>query len=192
VFVYADSAGGLVGHNGGTVLTSWACGNVAGQQYIGGLVGGNWKREDSFSSYDPIVTNSYANGRVHGQDSIGGLVGCNQGGSILRCYSNGEVIGTLEDSLIGGLIGVDSDITEGEIENSFWDTETSGLRLSDGGEGKTTSQMQMAGTFISAVWDFMDETENGTEDIWWILEGQDYPRLYWELVTDVDGVGDER
>jgi hypothetical protein len=38
----------------------------------------------------------------------------------------------------------------------------------------------------------MDETENGTEDIWWILEGQDYPRLYWELVTDVDGVGDER
>ena len=26
----------------------------------------------------------------------------------------------------------------------------------------------------------MDETSNGTEDIWWILEGQDYPRLWWE------------
>jgi hypothetical protein len=25
------------------------------------------------------------------------------------------------------------------------------------------------------------ETENGTDDIWWILEGQDYPRLWWEL-----------
>ena len=25
------------------------------------------------------------------------------------------------------------------------------------------------------------ETENGTDDIWWIDEGQDYPRLWWEL-----------
>jgi len=22
--------------------------------------------------------------------------------------------------------------------------------------------------------------KTGTEDIWWILEGQDYPRLFWE------------
>jgi len=22
------------------------------------------------------------------------------------------------------------------------------------------------------------------EDIWWILEGQDYPRLWWELSVD--------
>jgi hypothetical protein len=28
------------------------------------------------------------------------------------------------------------------------------------------------------------ETTNGTEDIWWILEGQDYPRLTWELVEE--------
>jgi hypothetical protein len=25
--------------------------------------------------------------------------------------------------------------------------------------------------------DFTDETTNGTEDIWWIDEGVDYPRL---------------
>ncbi len=24
------------------------------------------------------------------------------------------------------------------------------------------------------------ETDNGTNDIWWILEGQDYPHLWWE------------
>jgi len=29
-------------------------------------------------------------------------------------------------------------------------------------------------------WDFVGETANGTEDIWWILEGQDYPRFWWE------------
>jgi hypothetical protein len=39
---------------------------------------------------------------------------------------------------------------------------------------------QTAGTFIEAGWDFVGETANGTEDIWWILEGKDYPRLWWE------------
>ena len=33
-----------------------------------------------------------------------------------------------------------------------------------------------------AGWDFIDETDNGTDDIWWINdEGQDYSRLWWEL-----------
>jgi len=45
-------------------------------------------------------------------------------------------------------------------------------------------QLQTASTFLDAGWDFVDETENGTEDTWWILEGQDYPRLWWELVED--------
>ena len=40
--------------------------------------------------------------------------------------------------------------------------------------------MQKTSMFLEAGWDFVDETENGTEDIWWILEGQDYPRLSWE------------
>jgi len=40
------------------------------------------------------------------------------------------------------------------------------------------------GIFISSGWDFVAETENGTEDIWWILEGHDYPRLWWELVEE--------
>jgi len=29
----------------------------------------------------------------------------------------------------------------------------------------------------------LNEADNGTEDIWWIDEGQDYPRLWWELDT---------
>jgi hypothetical protein len=28
------------------------------------------------------------------------------------------------------------------------------------------------------------ETADGTDDIWWILEGQDYPRLWWELAEE--------
>ena len=43
-----------------------------------------------------------------------------------------------------------------------------------------TVDMQTAQTFLEAGWDFVGETVNGTEDIWWIDEGQDYPRLWWE------------
>jgi len=72
----------------------------------------------------------------------------------------------------------------------FWDIQSSGTLDGvgninpdpNGVIGKTTAEMQMESTFTDAVWDFMDETENGTEDIWWIDEGFDYPRLWWQLI----------
>jgi hypothetical protein len=42
----------------------------------------------------------------------------------------------------------------------------------------------MAKTFLAAGWDFVGETPHGPADIWWILEGKDYPRLRWELTID--------
>jgi hypothetical protein len=45
--------------------------------------------------------------------------------------------------------------------------------------------MHKAKTFLDTGWDFVGETKNGTEDIWWILEGKDYPRLWWELTEPV-------
>jgi hypothetical protein len=53
-----------------------------------------------------------------------------------------------------------------------------------GGTGKTTAGMQMAKTFLDAGWDFRDETAHSTEDIWWIDEGKDQPRLWWELIPE--------
>ena len=49
-----------------------------------------------------------------------------------------------------------------------------------GGTGKTTAEMHTAKTFLDAGWDLVGETANGTEDIWKIAEGLDYPRLGWE------------
>ena len=66
------------------------------------------------------------------------------------------------------------------VTASFWDIEASGQTTSDEGMGKTTDEMQKERTFTDAGWDFVDEIENGTEDIWWIDEGNDYPRLWWE------------
>jgi hypothetical protein len=49
-----------------------------------------------------------------------------------------------------------------------------------GGIPLQTHEMQTATIFLTVGWDFVDEAANGTEDIWWIDEGNDYPRLWWE------------
>jgi hypothetical protein len=146
---------------------------------VGGLIGTN--RGGAIANCASSTSVSGANWRV------GGLVGQNyHAGSIATSYSTDTVSG--EDS-VGGLVGGNY---EGSITASFWDVETSGLPTSDAGIGKTTTEMQTASTFLDAGWDFMGETENGTEDIWWILEGQDYPRLWWERTGVTVGQSDSQ
>ena len=135
------------------------------------------------ANYQGFVTNCYAMGTVSGKEIVGGLVGQSGdwgidpgwGSKVLNCFSTGLVSGEYN---IGGLVG---DNLKGEIANSFWDIETSGLTTSAGGMGKKTAEMQTAGTFLDAGWDFVDETANGTEDIWSICEGTNYPRLAWQI-----------
>jgi len=69
--------------------------------------------------------------------------------------------------------------------DSFWDTQTSGKSISNGGTGKTTSEMKTESTYTDAGWDFEIETENGTENHWDIddkdaLLNDGYPFLSWE------------
>jgi rhodanese-related sulfurtransferase len=167
------NVGGLVGSNWlGNIATSYSSGTVSGTSGVGGLVGEN----------GGSITTSYSTGTVAGEVRVGGLVGRNfmandmetWQGSIKTSYSTCAVSGNLG---VGGLVGSGDFF---RVNNSFWDIETSGLVNSDGGIGNTTTEMQIAVTFLEAGWDFVGETANGTEDIWWILEGQDYPRLWWE------------
>ena len=163
--------GGLVGTNyGGTLANCYSTDSVTGDRGVGGLVGWNWHAGE--------IVNCYAAGDIAGNEYVGGLVGRNQRrkwvpGRIRSCYSVGRVTGSAD---VGGLVGSNW----GAVEFSFWDIETSGQTTSAGGAGKTTAEMQTASTFLDAGWDFVDETTNGSEDTWWILEGQDYPRLWWE------------
>ncbi len=90
-------------------------------------------------------------------------------GGISRCYSTGSVSGTTN---VGGLLG---DNVGSKVYFTFWDTETSGQTDSDGGTGKTTDEMQTAGTFTDARWDF-------NTPVWTIDEGVDYPHLWWEQI----------
>jgi len=41
--------------------------------------------------------------------------------------------------------------------------------------------MRMQSTFTDAGWDFVGESVNGTDDIWDICEGTNYPRLSWQF-----------
>ena len=102
------------------------------------------------------------------------LSGANAGGNIRECYSSGRVDGV---EYVGGLVARNFD---GNVADSFWDSQTSGQTASGGGTGKTTAEMQTAGTFLEAGWDFAGEAANGVQDIWWILDGKGYPRLWWE------------
>jgi hypothetical protein len=165
--------GGLVGVNhDGALFQCYSTGAVSGTGWgAGGLVGSNGGN----------IVNSYSTSQVSGKQSVGGLVGSNEynrNGVLAYCYSTGAVTGDGND--VGGLVGYN----HAPIVNCFWDIQTSSQATSSGVIGKTTAEMQMAETFLEAGWDFVDEIENGTEDIWWILEGQDYPRLWWELIPE--------
>ncbi len=161
------AAGGLVGTNSfGTVAECHSTSIVRGDRQIGGLVARN----------DAVVTNCYSAGSVDGNECVGGLVGENQRGPVTACYSAAIVSATVGG---GGLVGSDQSGAL-PVVLSFWDTQTSGQTTSAGGTRKTTAEMQTAGTFLEAGWDFVGETANGTDDLWWIDEGWDYPRLWWE------------
>ncbi|MHC4439608.1 MAG: GLUG motif-containing protein [Planctomycetota bacterium] len=192
VFIEANEAGGLVGNNRGTIRMSCAHGHVSGKSYIGGLVGYNFKYEDPFINvkYDPVVTDSYAGGSVHGEDFVGGLIGYNIGGTVSRCYSTAKVTGATAGSWTGGLVAANSGGSP--VENSFWDTEASGVTRSDGGAGKTTSEMQNMWMYLSAGWDFAEADFDGTDDAWRMCCGRPiYPKLAWEQMLVGDFVDPE-
>ncbi len=154
-------AGGLVGYVGdnGTVQSCYSRADlVSGLNHVGGLLG---------SLDDGTVEHCYSQAQVVGDREVGGLVGSNFG-LVKYCYSTGTVTG---DTLVGGLIGRDFDC----VISSYWDTDTSGLTESDGGVGKTTSEMQQIKTYLT--W--------GCEPFWTIDNQQDQPRLIWENAPGV-------
>jgi hypothetical protein len=175
--------GGLLGDNtGGTVSRCCSDANVTTElsaDAMGGLVGDN-------ENWVSVIRDSYATGTVtggpHGQN-IGGLLGTNAG-QVTNTYATGKVTG---HDFVGGLVG----LSETPVSGSFWDVQTSGLSTSADGTGKTTAEMQTARTFLAGRWDFIGETADGIEDLWWIEEGTGYPRLWWELPADEGAASDK-
>ncbi len=163
-------AGGFCVYNDGEITKCYATGNVSGYSAGG------------FSGYSNLESECYATGDVLGVHEAAGY-SVSGGLLIINCYARGNATAT-EPAVgeAGGFIVynyeaigkcystglVTADVVGGfcvenygTIEDSFWDTDTSGTVVSDGGTGKTTAQMKTRATFTDAGWDF-------TTPIWYI------------------------
>jgi Flp pilus assembly protein TadG len=186
-----ESCGGLVGFDYGFISNSYSLGNVNGYSYVGGLIG-RFQFASLIDSYS--IANVYSN--VKDYDFVnpytGGLIGGGQFMNVNNSYSTGFVNSTttMSAGTVGGLIG-DSDIPNSVINNSFWDTQTSGKSTSRGGTGKTTVQMNNVSTFtdivtvnLSEAWDFAfnPNNDNKNNNYWHINSNinNGYPYLLTE------------
>lgn len=139
-----NNVGGLVGNVlSGNFSRNYATGAVSGSGSVGGLVG-----RSSSSTMD----DNYASGSVTGSSNVGGLVGVFSSNTttINRGFASGAVSG---GSPIGGLVG--GNLAGNTVNNSYWNTETTGQTTSAvGGTGLTTAQLGtgLPAGFSSAIW----------------------------------------
>ncbi len=154
--------GSIVGYLSGRLEQVFGSGVVTGETDVGGIAG-----RVAFSGH---IEDAYASSTVHGTDNVGGAVGQNSQGSIWRVYSTGMVTGA---SRVGGLVG--NSAVLGDTLYAYWDVDTSGISVSDGGVGRSTAEMMQQSTYVS--WDF--------DTIWSLDIGNDYPRL--RVFGDISG-----
>ncbi len=184
-----DNIGGLVGWTNGVVLNCFSTGDVRGYNSIGGFVGyintsGNVSKCYAKGDVNCQVGGGFA-GQILGDCSnccslgdvicnhkiaefiyLGGFTMVAYGGKVERCYSTGKILykgGIEEGTSIGGFCSYPVD----NIQDCFWDYESSGIDTSEGGTPKNTSEMMKKETFTDANWDF--------DDTWAIHEGSSYP-----------------
>ena len=189
--------GGIAGLNHGEISNSAASGSVSSDDFdVGGVTGGNSGPDAvivrthsdnavtgvrrvggllGMSELEAAIYDSYSNSSVELVDDPrwgGGLIGRMWDGTLERSYATGSVSAT-EVTDLGGLVaGADPFDAESQttIDASYWDTETSGLSHSDGGEGLETADFGDESSFDG--WDFDDVWQIG-EDI----EGDERPLL---------------
>ena len=224
-----EAVGGLVGHQIlNHTIAGHATGNVAGTDAVGGLIG-------AVSAVVHVIEASYATGNVSGRGArlsesdsgfiicdrvgafsftgpvetvtstgggVGGLVGSSCGW-IQVSYATGAVSGT---AAVGGLVGSGRSVA---IRSSYWDLETSGVRVGvgeddandngviDGTErlrlgagGKTTAELQAPTDYtgIYETWNVeLGDSPFGDgepDDPWDFGTTTQYPALSLDLNDD--------
>lgn len=150
---------------------------VESPYYVGGVVPQISGDSNNQTAPKPSAVNSYATGTTISTGSYshpnigtgsfhGGLIGVLWTSIATNCYAACGV--TASYTQYGGLIGRSE--FSASTSGCYWDTQVSGTTTSDGGTGKTTSEMMQQSTFSG--WDFAN--------VWKIDEGNDYPRLRME------------
>jgi hypothetical protein len=151
---------GLFGHIGASGIVRGVGLNditITGGNQTGGLVGVNVGTIDQ----------CYVQGSVSGIQEVGGLVGVNSG-TVTETFAAAtvqpQIVGGAPPQLHGGLVGAD---VGGNVTESFWDTDVSGIFFSGGGIGAQTSVLHSQDTFMTAGWDMTDT--------WAMTNGLTYP-----------------
>lgn len=164
-----NDVGGLVGStNVSDIAVSYFRGDVTGQNSVGGIAG----------SIGGKIEKVYAHATVSGEEQVGGLAG-NLSGYLRRSYFTGSISGTNQ---VGGIAG---NASEEEVMSSYWDTDSTGITESQGGEGRSTVDMTYPFTAdIYDVWDF--------DEIWGAnsTDNGGYPFFQWQSEFTSEGSGD--
>ncbi len=172
--------GGLIGRVDRTSLSnSVSEGSINGKYYSGGIAG---------YSYQSIIHDSYSLSDIISDDIAGGLIGRSNYSNLEKCYARGNV--ECDGSIYGGLIGYRD---AGTVIVCMWDYQASGF----GDEGMehlgataySTAQMQAITTYLTAGWDFVSETANGSSDLWRMSSMSGYPILSWQKDIPFDTTG---
>lgn len=173
----AGLLGGLVGTNTGTVLQSYASGNVsAGYHGIaGGLIGGN----------SGIVSQSYSTAMAYGGVSAGGIAYSNSG-TIEQSFAAALVQGYCcsppdTSTSFGAITAYNAPAAGAGIStNVYWDKQTTTRTASAGtgpqlpeSNGLTTAQMSDPASFVG--WDF------GPTGAWVMPPLSSHPVLRWQV-----------
>lgn len=165
--------GGLAGYTDHSYLNyCYSKSTVSGNSDAGGLIG---------YDYGSYINDNYAYGNVSGSNNAGGFLGNAYNSNIGSCYSTGSV--TCSGNK-GGFIGFSTAVS---VTNSYWNTETSGLLYSSGGEGRTTDEMTFensANTYVG--WDF------GSEYLIWEINyniNGGYPYFKWQNIPNTNFAG---
>jgi hypothetical protein len=202
---WGNRVGALIGciESGAVIRCTVKGGFVSGDHSVGGLLGWATLAELTCCSTDTTVSgknfftgglianighgqvsNSYSVSTVTGDSYVGGLIGLfNSGGFIHNCFSAASVSGT---EYVGAFIGKHWDW--GTYSKCFWDNTINpslpGISNRDDPNvvGLPTEDMHQMATFTNAGWDFIGESTNGTDDIWDICDGTNYPRHVWDRV----------
>ncbi len=132
--------------------------------------------DNCYSRSSVTVDNSIAG--IDALEDVGGFIGsATNKTTVSNCYCTGQVIAIGEPPIthIGAMIGLSEGNTT--FRDSFWDTETTGQTESDGGDGRTTTELNTMSTFnnydFTNVWGIDPNINDG------------YPYLmgyYWSVL----------
>lgn len=162
------------------IYRCWACVDISGVRYLGGLVAYNVEViRESYSLGNLVALNTETDRERYslsyvGVGYVGGAVAFNSG-IIENCYSAGSIsIINKQNYNIGGLVGNN----KGEVKGSYYDKDKCKQDDRDKGIPKTTEEMMLKSTF-EPTWQFAGKGENILKEIWVIKEGETYPYLIW-------------